>query len=143
VSKNQEDERQVGEKHFLFEKILRIELFEILSRTKDQKKQHLQEVLMKSRGGRFIKEGKGSKPVEAEKSPKSGKKSHRSSGGRAQSPSDFECRESTTVGSAEVARTLTLCAMGPFRHFVTGESRGRLLQNHKRRLSIKILIVDL
>jgi hypothetical protein len=99
VSKNQENECQVGKKHFLFEKILRIELFEILSRTKDQKKQHLQEMLTKSRGGRFIKEGKGSKPVEVDKSPKSGKKSCRSSGGRIQSPSDFECREPTTIRS--------------------------------------------
>jgi len=129
----------VGEKHFLFERILRIELFEILSRTKDQKNQHLQEMLTKSRGGRFVKEGKGSKPMEADKSPKSGKKSCRSSGGRAQLPSDFKCREPTTVGSAEVAWTLTLCATGPFRHFVTGESRGKTPPESRKEIADKDL----
>jgi hypothetical protein len=115
----------VGEKHFLLEKILRIELFEILSRTKDQKKQHLQEVLKKSRGGRFVKEGKGSKPMEVEKSPKCGKKICRRSGGRAQSPSDFKCRELKTVVFIEVVQTLSLCATESFRHFIIGKSRGK------------------
>jgi hypothetical protein len=129
----------VGENHFLFVKILRIEKFKILSRTKDQKKQHLQEVLTNSRGGIFVKEGKGSKPVEEDKYPKSGKKSHRSSGGREQSSSDFKCRETTTVGSTKIAQTLTLCATGPFWNFLTKELRGKTPRESRKEIANKDL----
>jgi hypothetical protein len=63
--------------------------------------------------------------MEAEKSPKSGKKIHKSSERRAQSLLDFEYRESNNRRSIGVAWTLTLCATGSFQHFVTGESRGK------------------